>query len=127
MRIILFILLMSLALTGTAAGALLIYPSSIAPQLRDALLKLTPFNHYALAGAIILLAITGSVLFALYHLFTNSVYQYKRAGMAGVVIGIVSALSILFTQSIALAHFVLLAASLLIVLIAYQLNGKWAV
>lgn len=115
------------SLSATAAGVILLYPGLIPPDLRMALLHQTPFTRYSIAGLLCLITISGSALVGLYTLLMNVASQYRWTTISGFLLGVNALLDGLLTQSATVIHLAMAATGLLIVLISYQLKGKWAV
>jgi uncharacterized membrane protein len=128
MRSILFILVSFIAVTSTLSGLLMISsPDGGMLHLPLSLLYRTPFKNFLVPG-ILLTVFVGSVnLLAVFYNMQRDPKRYKWATAGGVMITGWIIAQILIIQSAHWLHFLYLGIGILIILIAYQLKGKWAV
>ena len=91
------------------------------------LLEGTPFKNYLVPGVLLAGLVGGVNTAAIYSSIAQSTTRYNWAVAGGIMItGWIIAQMILI-QSLHWLHFIYLGAGVLIVLMAYQLKGKWAV
>lgn len=128
MKTVLFILVSFVALTATISGLLLISkPDGSIIDLPLFLLQTTPFKNFLIPG-IILTAIVGGVnLVAVVYNIRRHVNRYNWAIAGGIMVGGWTVVQMLLIQSADWLHFLYLGIGALIILLAYQLKGKWAV
>ena len=128
MKLLLFLLTAFVALTAIVCGALLVsYPDGTVFNMSTALLKGTPFSNYFAPGLILCIVVGGTNLVAvLLNMQTHPLrYNWAIAG-AVMLIGWV----IIQMLLIAVLHwlqFVYLGIGLMMILLSWQLKGKWAV
>ena len=128
MKLTLFLLTAFVALTAIACGALLMsYPNGSLFNMSTILLKNTPFNNFFVPGFILCFVVGGTNLVAgIFNMQTHPQrYNWSIAG-AVVLIGWVVVQMLL----IAVLHwlqFVYLGIGLMMLLLSWQLKGKWAV
>jgi hypothetical protein len=128
MRLTLFILVSLVALTSTISGMMMINdPDGTLLQLSASLLENTPFENYLLPGILLTGTVGGTAIGAVYMLTTRSVNRYNWSMVCGVVLIGWLIVQMIMIQAAHWLHFVFLAAGVLIILLAYQLKGKWAV
>lgn len=128
MKLLLFLLTAFVALTAIFSGALLVsYPDGSLLHLSVALLKETPFNNFRLPGILLTVAVGGTNLVAVMFNMQKHPLQYNWA-IAGAIVTIgwivVQMLLLSFTHWL---HIVYLSIGVLMILLAYQLKGKWVV
>jgi len=127
MRTLLFILISFVGLTAAICGLLMIsYPDGRALGLVPDILEGTFFNNFLIPG--IILAIVGSInVAAVFSNMQRSNNRYNWSLAGGVLIsGWIIAETILI-PAIHWLQFIYLVSGILIILISYQLKGKWAV
>lgn len=128
MKLFLFLLTAFVALTAITCGALLMsYPNGSLFNMSTILLKGTPFDNFFVPGFILCIVVGGTNLVAvILNMQTHPQrYNWSIAG-AVVLIGWVVVQMLL----IAVLHwlqFVYLGIGLMILLLSWQLKGKWAV
>jgi hypothetical protein len=128
MKLFLFFLTAFVALTAIVCGALLMsYPEGSLFGMSTALLKATPFSNFFVPGFILCIVVGGTNLVAVVlNMQTNPLrYNWSIAG-AVMLLGWVVVQMLL----IAVLHwlqFVYLGIGLMILLLSWQLKGKWAV
>lgn len=128
MKIFLFILVSIVAVTSTLSGLLMISdPGGGILNLSLNLLEGTPFKNYLVPGLLLTGLVGGVNTAAIYSSIAHSTTRYNWAIAGGIMItGWIIAQMILI-QSVHWLHFIYFGAGVLIILIAYQLKGKWAV
>ncbi|HET9431146.1 MAG TPA: hypothetical protein VFO70_08215 [Chitinophagaceae bacterium] len=128
MKIFLFILVSFIAVTSTLSGLLMLSdPDGGLLTLPLSLLEGTPFQNYLFPGVLLAGLVGGVNIVAVYSYIarTKSRYNWSIAG-GSMIIGWIIVQMILI-QSVHWLHFIYLGAGVLIILISYQLKGKWAV
>jgi hypothetical protein len=128
MRTILFLLVSFIAVAATLSGLMMISnPDGKAMNLPLSLLGTTPFKDYLIPG-ILLTVLVGCInLLAVFYNLQRSRGRYNWAIAGGMmIIGWIVA-QIILISSLHWLHVIYLIIGLAIVLIAYQLKGKWAV
>jgi hypothetical protein len=128
MKLFLFLLTAFVALTAIVSGALLMsYPEGSLFGMSTVLLKATPFNNFFVPGLILCIVVGGTNLAAvLLSIQTHPMRYNWSIGGAVVLIGWV----IIQMLLIAVLHwlqFVYLGIGLMMLLLSWQLKGKWAV
>lgn len=128
MKPLLFILISFIAVTSTLSGLLMISrPDGEILNLPINLLEGTPFKNFLIPGILLTTIVGGVNLLAVFFNMQRHPNRYNWAISGGVAItGWIIAQMILI-RTIHWLHFIYLGIGLLIILIAYQLKGKWAV
>ena len=128
MKTFLFILLSFIAITSTLSGLLMISNSGGGIlNLPLSLLDGTPFKDFLVPG-ILLTTIVGAVnLLAVFHNIKRHSDRYKWAIAGGIMISGWIVVQIILIHAAHWLHFLYLGIGILIILLAYQLKGKWAV
>jgi hypothetical protein len=128
MRTILFVLVSFIAVTATLSGLLMMSdPGGSVMSLPPGLLEATPFKNYLIPG-ILLTAIVGGVnLLAVFYNLQRSPNRYNWAMAGGVLISGWIVVQIILINTFHWLHVIYFIVGLAIVLIAYQLKGKWVV
>ena len=128
MKTLLFILLSFLGVTATLSGLLMLSnPDGEIMKLSVSLLKETPFTDFRIPGILLTVLVGGTNLLAIFYNMQRHPNRYNWAIAGGtVIIGWIIAQMILI-RTLHWLHFLYLVLGLLIILIAYQLKGKWAV
>ena len=128
MKTVLFILISFVALTATISGLLLISkPDGSIIHLPLFLLQTTPFKNFLIPGIILTTIVGGANLLAVVYNIRRHISRYNWAIAGGIMVGGWTVVQILLIQSADWLHFLYLGIGSLIILLAYQLNGKWAV
>jgi hypothetical protein len=128
MKTILFALVSFIALTATLSGILLITnPDGGILDLPLSLLDGTPFKNFLIPGMLLALVVGGVNLLAVFYNMQRHANRYNWAMAGGIVV-----CGWIFTQMILIRaahwlHFLYLCIGMLIILLTYQLKGKWAV
>ncbi len=128
MKTLLFILISFIAVTSTLSGLLMISrPDGEILNLPISLLEGTSFKDFLIPGILLTTIVGGVNLLAVFFNMQRHPNRYNWAISGGVAItGWIIAQMILI-RTIHWLHFIYLGIGFLIILIAYQLKGKWAV
>ena len=128
MKTILFVLVSFIAITATFSGILMITnPDGGILNLPLSLLDGTPFKNFLIPGIILTIVVGGVNLLAVFYNIQRHANRYNWAMAGGfVVCGWIFAQMILIHAAHWL-HFLYLGIGMLIILLTYQLKGKWAV
>ena len=128
MKIFLFILVSVMAVVSTLSGLLMISdPDGRILNLSLQQLEHTPFKSYLVPGILLSSLVGGINIFAVYSHIICSTSRYSWSIAGGIVITVWIILQMILIQSIEWLHFIYLCTGVIIVLMAYQLKGKWAV
>jgi hypothetical protein len=128
MKALLFILVCFIALTSTLSGLLMIIrPDGSILSLPVSLLGGTPFKDFLVPGILLTSVVGGVNLLAIFHSLKRHKNRYTWAMAGGAIIcGWIIAQMILI-RAFHWVHIIYLVIGILIILIAYQCKGKWAV
>ncbi len=128
MKLLLFLLTAFVALTAIVSGALLVsYPDGSQLNMPISLLKATPFKSFLIPGILLTVVIGGVNLVAVILNIQTHPLRYKWA-IAGAIITICFAVvQMLLLSLLFWLHIVYLIIAILMILLAWQLKGKWAV
>ncbi len=128
MKLLLFLLTAFVALTAIVSGALLVsYPDGSQLNLPIDLLKATPFKSFLLPGILLTVVVGGINLVAVIFNMQTHPLRYIWA-IAGAIVTICFAvIQMLFLSMLHWLHIVYLIIGILMILLAWQLKGKWAV
>lgn len=128
MRSFLFILVSFIAVTSTLSGLLMISsPEGGILNLSPALLEGTPFKDFLLPGILLTTCVGIVNLLAVFYNLQRHTNRYNWAILGGLMISGWIVIQMILIHAIHWLHFIYLGIGLLIVLIAWQLKGKWAV
>ncbi len=128
MKTILFILVSFIAITAVLSGLLMISdPGGGILNLPVRLLENTPFKNYMLPGILLTTLVGGVNLIAIFFNMQRHPSRYNWAMAGGFMICVWILVQLLLIQAAHWLHFIYFGIGLLIMLIAYQLKGKWAV
>ena len=128
MKTILFILISFIAITAFLSGLVMISnPDGSVLNLSRGLLENTPFNNYMIPGLLLATIVGGVNLTALFFNMQRHPSRYNWAIAGGFMITIWILVQLLLIQAAHWLQFIYLGIGVLIILIAYQLKGKWAV
>lgn len=128
MKTILFILVSFIAITAALSGLLMISdPGGSILNLPLSLLENTPFINYRIPGILLTTMVGGVNLIAVFYNMQRHPGRYNWAMAGGFMISVWILVQLLLIQAAHWLHFIYLGIGLLIILIAYQLKGKWAV
>lgn len=128
MKVILFSLLAFVALTAIFSGLLLISsPTGALMHLPLSLLTPTPFKSFLIPGTILTIAVGGINIAAVIFNLLRQTNRYHWAIAGGVTLLGFIIVQMILLHAASWLHFLYIGIALLIILIAYQLEGKWAV
>ena len=127
MKTLLFVLIIFITITSTLSGILMIVdPTGGILRLPLTLLRGTPFKNFLIPG--ILLSLVGGVNFlALFYNIQRHPKRYNWAIAGGSLISGWIIAQLVLIQAFYWLHILYLVIGIFIVLISYQLKGKWAV
>jgi hypothetical protein len=128
MKTLLFIMVSFIAVTATLSGLLMISkPDGSILNLPLGLLEGTPFKNFLLPGILLTVLAGGTNLLAVFYNMQRHPNRYNWALAGGIMISGWIIVQMIILHAAHWLHFVYLGIGLLIILIAYQLKGKWAV
>jgi hypothetical protein len=128
MKTLLFILVSFIAVTSTLSGLLMISkPDGSILNLPLTLLEGTTFKNFLLPGILLTLLVGGVNLLAVFYNMQRHPNRYNWAMAGGIMISGWIIVQMVILHAAHWLHFVYLGIGLLIILVAYQLKGKWAV
>lgn len=128
MKTILFILICLVGLTAKVSGLLMISkPNGEIMGLSISLLEQTPFKNFLIPGIILAFFVGGINLIAVFYNMQRNVNRYNWAIAGGVVITGWIIVQMILIQTVYWLHFLYLGIGVLIILLAFQLKGKWVV
>ena len=128
MKSLLFIMVLGIAAFSTVTGLLMItYPDGSALHLSTSLLDGTVFKDFLVPGILLVLTVGSVNLLAVFHLIQKDSFRYNRAMMGGVLVCCWIIGQVIVIGVISWFQMILLLAGLMIILVSYQLKGKWAV
>jgi hypothetical protein len=128
MKTLLFVLLCFISVTATISGLLMITnPEGEILGLSLSLLDGTLFSNFFIPGLLLAIIVGGINLIASLFYLRSHPNRYNWAMAGGVIIcgWIIS--QIIIIKTISWLHFIFFGIGFIIVLVAYQLKGKWAV
>lgn len=121
------ILISFIAVTSTLSGFMMIsYPEGGVMNLDTLLLEGTPFKNFLVPGILLAGLVGASNSIAVYTFIAESPSRYNWSIAGGALISAWIIIQMIMIQSLHWLHLVYLIAGILIMLIAYQLKGKWA-
>jgi hypothetical protein len=128
MKTLLLILVSFIAITATLSGLLMITnPGGEIMSMPLSLLQGTPFKDFQIPGILLTVTVGGVNLAAVFYNVQRHNSRYNWAIAGGILISGWIIAQLILIQVVHWLHFIYLGIGLLIVLIAYQLKGKWAV
>ena len=128
MKTLLFILLSFIAVTSTLSGLMIISkPDGSILYLPISLLEGTVFKNFFLPGILLTVLVGGANLLAVFYNLQRHPNRYNWAMAGGIMIIGWIIVQMILIHAAHWLYFVYLGTGLLIILIAYQLKGKWAV
>ncbi len=128
MKTILFILVSFIAFTAALSGLLMFSnPDGGILNLPLSLLENTPFKNYRIPGILMTTIVGGVNLIAIFFNMQRHPSRYNWAMAGGFMISLWILGQLLLIQAAHWLHFIYLGIGVLVILIAYQLKGKWAV
>ena len=128
MKLLLFILVSFVAFTTTLSGLIMISnPDGNTLNLPLSLLDGTPFKDFLIPGILLSTIVGGVNLLAVFYNMQRHVNRYNWAIAGGIMIGGWIIVQMILIRAAYWLHFLYLGIGILIILLAYQLKGKWAV
>ena len=128
MKSLLFIIVSFIAVTSTLSGLLMISnPDGGIMNLSLSLLDGTPFKDFLIPGILLTTIVGGVNLLAVFYNMQRHVNRYNWAIAGGIMISGWIVVQMILIHTAHWLHFLYLGTGLLIILLAYQLKGKWAV
>lgn len=128
MKTLLFILVSFIAVTSTLSGLLMISnPDGGIMNLPLSLLDGTPFKDFLIPGILLTTIVGGVNLLAVFYNMQRHVNRYNWAIAGGIMIGGWIIVQMILIYAAHWLHFLYLGIGILIILLGYQLKGKWAV
>lgn len=128
MKSILFLLVSYVAVTSTLSGLLMISdPEGSILNLSLSLLDGTPFKNYLLPGILLTILVGGINFLAIFFLMEPNSNRYNWSMSGGSMITGWTIAQIILVQAVHWLNFLYLGIGVLIILLSYQLKGKWAV
>lgn len=127
MKTLLFILVSFIAVTSTLSGLLMISnPNGEIMKLPLSLLDGTPFKNFLIPGILLFTIVGGVNLLALFYNIQRHVNRYNWAIAGGIIISGWIVVQMILIHAVQWLHFLYLGIGIFIILLAYQLKGKWA-
>ena len=127
MKLLLFILVSFIAVTSTLSGLLMISkPDGGILNLQLSLLDGTPFKDFLIPGILLTTIVGGVNLLALFYNMQRHANRYNWAMAGGIMISGWIIVQMILIHAAHWLHFLYLGIGVLIILLAYQLKGKWA-
>lgn len=128
MKTLLFILVSFIAVTSTLSGLLMISnPDGGIMNLPLSLLDGTPFKDFLIPGILLTTIVGGVNLLAVFYNMQRHVNRYNWAMAGGIMMSGWIVVQMILIHAARWLHFLYLGIGILIILLAYQLKGKWAV
>ena len=127
MKSLLFILVSFVAVTATLSGLIMISNTDGSTMnLPLSLLDGTPFKNFLIPGILLTTIVGGVNLLAVFYNIQRHVNRYNWAMAGGIMISGWIVVQMILIQTAHWLHFLYLVIGILIILLAYQLKGKWA-
>ena len=127
MKSLLFLLISFIAVTSVLSGLLMISnPDGGILNLPLVLLNGTPFKNFLIPGILLTTIVGGVNLLAVFHNIQRHDNHYNWAIAGGIMISGWIIGQMIIIQAAHWMHFLFLGVGILIILLAYQLKGKWA-
>mgnify|MGYP006946326266 FL=1 len=128
MRILLLFLLAFIALSAVVSGMFMLsYPDGSFLGLSVSLLNDTGFQSFAIPGMLLAVLVGGTSLVAVVLNALAHPMRYNSAILASVVLIGWILVQIVMIHTLHWLHFVYLFLALLVLLLSWQLKGKWVV
>lgn len=128
MKSLLFILVSFIAVTSTLSGLLMISnPDGGILNLPLSLLDGTPFKDFLIPGILLTTIVGGVNLLAVFYNMQRHANRYNWAMAGGIIICGWIVVQMILIHAAHWLHLLYLGIGILIILLAYQLKGKWAV
>lgn len=128
MKTLLFILLSFIGITAFLSGLVMISnPDGSLMGLPLSWLEGTPFKDFRIPGMILAVVVGGVNLAAVFFNLKRQANRYNWATAGGIIISGWIIIQMILIGAVHWLHLFYLAIGILIVLLAWQLKGKWAV
>lgn len=128
MKLFLFFLTAFVALTSLVSGALLIsYPTGSLFGMSPALLKATPFDSFLIPGVVLFVMVGGTNLVAVVRNMQTHPMRYNWTIAGAIMLLLWVVIQMLLIGVMHWLQFVYLGIGLMMLLLCWQLKGKWAV
>jgi hypothetical protein len=128
MKSILFMLISFIAITSLLSGILMISnPDGSILNLSPGLLNGSPFKDFTIPGILLTIIVGGVNLLAVFFNLKRQTNRYNWALAGGLVISGWIIIQMILIGAFHWLHILYLVIGILIILISYQLKGKWAV
>jgi hypothetical protein len=128
MKTILLFLICLVAWVSVYLGPLLISdPSGTTLNLPVGILRTTPFKTFLIPGILLTIMVGVPSLLTVIHYIQNDPRKYEWSLITGLAMSLWIAVQIVLTQTIHWQDVALLTSGLLIILLSYQLKGKWII
>ena len=128
MKLFLFLLTAFVAFTAIVCGALLVsYPDGSLFSMSTSLLAATPFTNFFVPGLILCIAVGGTNLIAVIRNLQTHPQRYEWSIAGAVMIMGWVVVQMLLIAVLHWLQFVYLGIGLMMLLLSWQLKGKWAV
>ncbi|MFY7840923.1 MAG: hypothetical protein ACOVP7_11645 [Lacibacter sp.] len=126
MRWLLFLLLAFTALTASVSGLLLVsYPDGSVMQMSTALLNDTPFRSFLIPGIVLAVIVGGTNLVAAVFNLLAHPLRYNWALASAFVLGGWILVQMLLIHTFHWLQMLYLFVAVMILLLTWQLKGKW--
>jgi hypothetical protein len=128
MKTLLFILVSFIAVTATLSGLIIISNPDDGGviNLSTKLLKETWFKNFLIPGVVLTVIVGGTNLLAVFYNMQRHPDRYSWALAGGIMISGWIIVQMILIGTFHWLQFIYLGIGILIILIAYQLKGKWA-
>jgi len=128
MKTLLFILISFIAITALLSGIIMVSnPDGSIMNLPLSLLNGTPFKNFTIPGLILAIIVGGVNLVAVFFNLKRHKTRYNWATAGGLVITGWIIVQMFLIGSVHWLHLFYLAIGILIMLLAWQLKGRWMV
>jgi len=128
MKTLLLILVSFIALTSTLSGLLMISnPDGGIMNLQLSLVKGTPFKNFLIPGILLMVVVGGVNVLAVFYNMQRHPNRYNWAIAGGIMISGWIVVQMILIHTAHWLHILYLGIGIIIILLAYQLKGKWAV
>lgn len=128
MKLFLFLLTAFVALTAIVSGALLMsYPDGSLFSMSTMLLKGTPISNFLVPGIVLCVAVGGTNLVAVILNLQTHLLRYNWAIAGAIVLIGWVVIQMLLIAVLHWLQFVYLGIGGMMLLLSWQLKGKWAV
>jgi hypothetical protein len=128
MRALLLLLLTFIALSATICGLIMIVrPDGSVLNLSISLLEHTAFKDFLIPGTMLAFVVGGTNMLAIILCLRRHPNRYNWSIAGGLMISGWIIGQMVLIQAISWLHFLFLFSGIMIILVSYQLKGKWAV